>query len=187
MMTRYLRMAILLLMIAACAAPAQADWLGDFLQSIARDTKRRNCWPKPFTRTDRQAVGSPFAIMVSNGWRDQNLLGDHYFSTEDGAELTEAGTLRVRWICARAPRQHRTIYVHRLIDPAVTAQRVANIQAITAEYAFMGSVPPVIETMHVAPGWPAERINAIVDSQRSGKATPYMPFLQKESDGGASP
>ena len=119
MITRSIRVAILAIAGLACVAPAHAGWIAcilegtkEFCSSVARDTKRRNCWPKPWVCPDRQAVQAPFAVMVANGWRLQNMLGDHHFAAVTG-ELTEAAHLKIRWILTEAPQQQRTIYVHR--------------------------------------------------------------------------
>ena len=113
MITRSIRIAVLVAAGLACVAPARADWIfcivdgtKKFCHSVARDTKRRNCWPEPFTRPDRYAVRAPFALMVSNGWRRQNLLGEHHF-VDQGGKLTEAGRLKIRWILTEAPQHHR--------------------------------------------------------------------------------
>lgn len=79
------------------AETVRADWLADFFVSIPRDFKRRNCWPEPFDAADRYAVRSPFVTMVDNGWRRQNLLGDHHFDPKTN-ELNESGRLKVQWI-----------------------------------------------------------------------------------------
>ena len=72
------------------------------------------------------------ALMVSNGWRKQNMLADHHFADESGV-LTEAGRMKVRWILTEAPRHHRTIYVHRDEDAEVTAARIDYVQQLAAE------------------------------------------------------
>ena len=85
-----LKLIVLALIGLVAVTPAEANWLTEFAHCIARDTKRRNCWPKPFVCPDRTDVRGPLALMVSNGWRRQNMLGDHHFVDEQTA-LTEAG------------------------------------------------------------------------------------------------
>ena len=92
--------------------PAPAGEMGDFLSSIARDTKQRNCWPEPFVHSDQAAYRETVAVQVSAGWERQNLLSEFHFLA-GGKELTEAGRMRVQWILNEVPEVHRQIYVHR--------------------------------------------------------------------------
>ena len=39
-----------------CASQVSADYVPGFFNSIARDVKRRQCWPDPFAAPDRAAV-----------------------------------------------------------------------------------------------------------------------------------
>ena len=148
------RLATILLVIIACAMPVQADCLEDFCVHVAKQIKRRNCWPKPFVCPDRHTVRVPFAIMVNNGWRSQNMLADHHFEPNQ-AELTESGRLKVQWIVNEAPSQHRTIYVHRTKTPELTAARVNATQDMAAQLSLHGQPTMVLETNAPAPGWPA--------------------------------
>jgi hypothetical protein len=150
----------------ACAVPARASWIDcmiqggkDFCHGVARDIKRRNCWPQPFVCPDRQAIRSPLNIMVSNGWRRQNMLGDHHFE-EDG-KLTDAGRIKIRWILTEAPQHHRTIYVRRATTAEVTAARIDSVQQLAALIVPEGELPAVLETSIPAQGWPAARVDAI--------------------------
>src|SRR5262245_26550816 len=79
-------------------------------------------WPWPYVCPDRIAVQEPFAIMVNNGWRRQNLLGAHHFIPETN-QLNAAGQLRVQWIMTQAPPDRRGIYVERALDTRVNASR----------------------------------------------------------------
>ena len=93
------------------AAQLSADEIiGDAVNSVARDTKRRNCWPEPWLGPDRAVTRAPFCIMVANGWRRQNMLGEFHFEPGSG-QLTEAGRLKVQWILTACPEQHRLVYV----------------------------------------------------------------------------
>ena len=115
MMARFVCVVSFSLVSLACTVPARANWIGEFFYCMARDTKRRNCWPKPFVCPDRQAVRAPFVVMVNNGWRFQNMLGDHHFASDTG-ELNEAGRIKVRWILTQAPQQHRSVYVYKALS-----------------------------------------------------------------------
>lgn len=141
--------------------PVKADWLAEFCYSVARDTKRRNCWPKPFVCADRYAARAPFAVMINNGWRLENTLGEYHFSQATN-ELTEAGRLKVEWIVFQGPEQHRAIYVDRGDSPDTTAKRVDSVQQLVARLSPQGPMPAVVETGIPAPGWPAAHAENVV-------------------------
>ncbi|HUT10041.1 MAG TPA: hypothetical protein VMY42_06060 [Thermoguttaceae bacterium] len=174
MKARFVSIVLFSLISLSYAVPAEADWVVKFLHSVARDTKRRNCWPEPFVSADRYDAHVPFAIMADNGWRRQNMLGDYHFFDEK-AELTEAGRLKVRSILTEAPQQHRTIYVHKALDADITAARVLNIQAYAVNIAPDGGVPPVLTTDISARGWPASRVDVIGRKFESSIPEPRLP------------
>ena len=72
---------------------ADAVWFEDTYHNIKRGYHRNEAWPFPFFCPDRASVREPFRIMVDNGWRRQNLLGEHHFNAETN-RLTTAGELR---------------------------------------------------------------------------------------------
>ena len=160
-------------------APAEAQgwkdsYVGRFMSSVARDTKRRCCWPKPFVCPDRYAARAPFALMVSKGWERQNMLGDHHFEAGSG-QLTEAGRLKVRWIITEAPRQHREIYVHKAQNSHETAVRIDNVRRLTTELLPSGQLAAVLETEIPDRGWPAERVDMIGRKFRDSLPDPVLP------------
>lgn len=170
------------LVLVLCARVAVADWLTAIPSAIARDFKRRACWPQPFTCPDRQAVREPFAIMVSNGWTRQNTVGDYHF--EPGAsELTEAGKLKVRWIALEAPSQHRAVFVQRSTDPELTRQRMAAVERFVASLTADGSpAPPVLLGDGPPAGWPADRVDTIGRKFQSSTPDPRLPTPQGETN-----
>jgi hypothetical protein len=181
MLPRLIRFSVLACTMLACVGPARAGLISGivegtkaFCRSVARDTKRRNCWPEPFTRPDRYAVRSPFGVMVENGWRRQNLLGEHHFVAQ-GTELTEAGRMKVRWILTEAPAQHRTIYVQRAIKSDVTAARIDTVQQLAAELLPEGALPLVLETSIPVRGWPASRADMIGRKFDASTPDPRLP------------
>jgi hypothetical protein len=187
MMARLVRIAVLTVAVLAGVVPARAEWLGclvdgvkEFGRSVVRDTKRRNCWPEPFVTPDRYAVRAPLALMVSNGWRRQNLLGEHHF-VDQGGELTEAGRMKVRWILTEAPSQHRTIYVHSSGSAELTAARIDNVQQLAAQLVPAGELPAVLETGIPVQGWPAARADMV--GRKFDASTPE-PRLPEASSGG---
>ena len=157
-----------------------ADCEGDFLTCIARDIKRRNCWPNPFVCPDRQATRIPFAIMVNNGWRRQNMLGNFYFEPKTG-QLNEAGKLKIRWILYEAPEQHRVIYVH--IGPTTeeTAARMASVRSLVVAMVPQSEIPPIMQTKITDDGSPADRIELIDRKYQSSIPTPRLPPPDNQS------
>jgi hypothetical protein len=183
-MTRRTLCTALLLATVAAPIPALAgDFLGEVGQSVARDFKRRNCWPQPFLCPDRQSVREPFAVMVSNGWQRQNLLGDYYFEPGTG-KLSESGRLRVMWVLNEAPEQHRVIAVHRGTSPEETAARMMAVQQLVAQNLLPGQMPPsVSETSMSDAGWPADQADIV--GRRFIAAIPD-PKLPASTTGGAA-
>lgn len=183
MIARSVFMLVFSVVTLACAVPVQADWLCEFFHTVARDTKRRNCWPKPFVCPDRFSARAPFAVMINNGWRFQNMLGDHHFVPESG-ELTEAGRLKVHWILTQAPQQHRTIYVYRGTTPELTASRIAGVHEFGVQLVPDG-VAPVVLTSDVPPrGWAASQVDFVGRRFEASAPDPRLP--QSEGTGGGS-
>jgi alkanesulfonate monooxygenase SsuD/methylene tetrahydromethanopterin reductase-like flavin-dependent oxidoreductase (luciferase family) len=141
---------------------------------VARDWQRNNCWPEAFLPADRLATRAPFVVMVHNGWRRQNLVADHHFAEGTGT-LKESGELKIRWIMTQAPRQHRTIYVHRAATPEQTAKRMEAVQAFAAKFARNGDVPVVEETDIDMAGLPAVQVDTIDRKWLESAPAPRMP------------
>jgi hypothetical protein len=182
-MLAYFARVFIFVVVTLTALPLSADWLCDFCNSVARDTKRRNCWPAPFICPDRQAVRAPFAIMVNNGWRRQNMLGDFYFEPTTG-QLTEAGKLKIRWIVIEAPEQHREIYVHIGQTIEETQARMAAATAEAASLAPQGQVPPVMQTSISDGGTPADRVDLIERKYQTSMPNPRLPAPANQSGSG---
>jgi hypothetical protein len=142
----------------ASAAPAQAQCLERAVESIAKDTCEVNQWPYPYVCPDRAAVRAPFEIMVQNGWRRQNLMGDQFFQEKTGA-LNDAGQQVVRSIALDSVPQHRQIYVSKAASPEETAARIAAVQKHVEKFSPAGSVPVLATTMRPT-GYPASWPNA---------------------------
>ena len=180
------RLAIRLLIVAAVlefVAPLFAGELGEFLSCVARDTKRRNCWPEPFVYPDRQLARQALAVQVNAGWERQNLLSEFHF-TPDGRQLTEAGRMRAQWIMNEASEPHRIIYVHRANSPQETARRMQIVQRFVAQSPYGANVP-VLESTRSDDGWPADRINAL-SIKAAGSALPPTLLGGSGSGGGGS-
>lgn len=174
MIGRFLRCAMLVLLCSAFAAPACADWFTEGCREFFKDIKRRNCWPEPFNCPEREAVRSPFVIMVANGWQQQNLLGDHYFELGSG-QLTEAGQNKIRWIVNEAPVQHRTVYVQATMNNQETSARLDAVNQFLGRLAPEAGMPAVVQTNQAEHGWPAERVDLISRKFQSAMPVPKLP------------
>lgn len=180
MRARWLSIAGFSLVALGCSTQVSAEILCAAASSIARDIKRRQCWPEPFIHADRAATRSPFALQVANGWRRQNMLGDFHFEPSTG-QLTEAGRLRVRWILTVCPSQHRLIYVHAAENAEETAARMAAVHQAMAQITPNSTVP-VMSTVLPDDGWPADQVDII---ERKFRATMPAPRLPSGDTGGA--
>ena len=90
-------------LIALCSATdVSASWFFGIFESIGSDIMQRNRWPEPYTVCDQAAAVAPYCVMVTNGWRRQNMLGEYHFLPGTSL-LTEAGRMKVRWILTPAP------------------------------------------------------------------------------------
>jgi hypothetical protein len=171
----------LVLLVLSCASQASAAFCFDFFNSIARDVKRRQCWPEPFGGADRAAARMPFVTMVSNGWRRQNMLGDAHFDPSTG-QLTEAGRIKLRWILINAPQQHRVVYVRVGMTDEETSNRFASVQQLVCQVA-PANPPPMLPTSLADDGRPAAEVGAI--TRKYLESTP-IPRLAVPSSGGGS-
>ncbi len=159
--------------------PVSADELGDFVCSVARDFKRRNCWPEPFIYSERDMYRQTMSIQVSAGWERQNLLSEFHFMP-GGNELTEAGRIQAQWIINEVPDAHRQIYVHRGATPQETAIRMQTVQRFVAQSPYGVNVP-VLESTRTDDGWPAERIDLL--SRKAAAAMPDPKLMGSANSG----
>jgi hypothetical protein len=161
------------------ASQVAGDICSSVCNSVARDIKRRQCWPEPFTGPDRVAARAPFAMMVANGWRRQNMLGEFHFEPRTG-QLTEAGRLKVQWILTVAPQQHRLVYVHTADSKEETAARLAAVQQLAVKIS-PESLPPVLPTSISDEGWSAAQVDAIERKYMSATPSPRLPMPNPSS------
>ena len=178
--TRLIIFVVIVLNTFTCSA----DWLCDFFNGVAKDTKRRNCWPAPFNCPDRESIRAPFAIMVNNGWRRQNMLSDFHFEPSTG-QLTEAGQMKIRWIMFEAPEQHRSIYVHIGKTTEETDARMASVNVLAASLVPQGEMPQIMQTTISDDGTPADRVDMIGRKYQSSTPIPRLPSSAGQGSGGS--
>ena len=159
---------------AECLSHRVVKKVSRHVHEYGRDVHRNICWPEPFLAPDRAAVYDPFAAMVHNGWRRQNLMGNHHFSPETG-ELTKAGELKVKWILTQVPPRYRTIYVQRGPDSVATEARIDAVNALAADVLPPNVVANVTDTHIVAEGRPADVVDYNNVRFREAAPAPALP------------
>jgi hypothetical protein len=111
-------------------------------------------------------------MMVANGWRRQNMLGEFHFEPGTG-KLTEAGRLKVRWILTTGPEQHRLIYVHTADTTEETSARLAAVQQLASQIA-PNNLPPIMPSSIADDGWSASEVDAIGRKYLGSTPTPRL-------------
>lgn len=163
------------------ATPAQAQFVKKIVHSIVQDTKRNNCWPNPFIMPDRQAVRTPIAMMVEQGWKCQNLLGNFYFDPDSG-DISEAGEFKIRWIATQVASPHRVIFVSPARTPAETVARIKAVEAVATKFSG-DALPPRVTTSDIEPGgWPASQVDSIGRRFTDGMPDPVLPDYERSDN-----
>jgi len=154
-------LAINVFLLLAATSTAMAGPLGAAFRHINRGYHRNQCWPQPFAYQDYQAAKAPFALMVNNGWRLQNVIGTHHY-IPGSATLNEAGQRQIHWIITQAPQNRRTIFVEQGETRQQTEARLAAVRKIAEHLAVNGEGFDVQETHLPAQGTSgayADRVN----------------------------
>jgi hypothetical protein len=173
-MRRMTAQVIAVVTIAASATTAHAVFVDSMDHYMESGYHRNVLWPWPYVCPDRIAVREPFNMMVSNGWRRQNLLGSHHFDSNTN-RLSEAGQLQVRWIMTQAPPGRRQIFIERALDPSVTAARLDAVREYASHVVIDGQVPQVYETNLMAEGRPAPVVDATNIKFMENMRVPALP------------
>ncbi|HMP08575.1 MAG TPA: hypothetical protein PJ982_19690 [Lacipirellulaceae bacterium] len=134
-------------------------------------------WPSQYVQPSRRAICQSVDLMIANGWRRHNLLGQYDFDP-DGDGLSESGRLRVQWILTQAPPHRRTIFVERMMDPATTAARVEAVHSVAASMGGMVGPVDVQETYLREESRPAANVDAMFTAFQEGQMNNYPPSLQ---------
>jgi hypothetical protein len=157
-MRRTILATIATLVIATWASTVSAVFIDTTAHYIKTGYRRNVAWPWPYICPDRAATRDPFEVMIRNGWRRQNLLGNYLFDPATN-QLTTAGQLQVRWIMTQAPPTFRQVFIERSIDPSVTAARIAATRDYAQRISLDGQLPQVFETDLMAEGRPANVVD----------------------------
>lgn len=173
-MRRTLIAAAALVVVAGAVESARAVCLDETAHYVKHGYHVNTMWPWPYVCPDRIAVREPFCAMVNNGWRRQNLLGQHHFNP-DTNQLTTAGELRVQWIMTQAPVDRRNIFVERSLDADITTQRLANVREYAVKVAPEGRTAQVGETYLMSEGRPAAVVDATNVKFLQSMPAPVLP------------
>jgi hypothetical protein len=131
-------------------------------------------WPRQYMAPARRGICQSFDLMVSNGWRRNNLLGKYDFAP-NGEGLSEAGRLRVEWILTNAPPQRRTIFVQRGGDAQQTAERVEAVQLLASSVNPGAAQVDIQETYMLDEGRPAATVDAVFTGFSANQPVPMLP------------
>ncbi len=171
-----------LLSLASTAPTAEAGWgLFSPWHSFKREYCENKNWPRQYVYADRATTQAPFDMMVANGWRRQNLMGEHHFDPNTGV-ITQSGKLQIRWILTQAPPQHRSIFVQRGENPAETAARVQLVKQLAQTFVAPGEVVNVQETHLMAEGRPAEAVDSTHIRFHESQPAPVLPAAQSDEE-----
>lgn len=138
-------------------------------------------WPSQYIPSARCAVNAPFAGMVNNGWRRQNLMGQYHFNPET-QELTEAGRLKASWTLTQAPMQRRNLFVQQATTEEKTAERVQSLQEFAANLSTTGEPGQISETDIREYEHPATRVDATFVGFREAQPAPVLPAASGGSE-----
>ena len=173
-MRRIILAVLALTFVIGSAFEASAVWIDSTVHYVRSGYRRNELWPWPYICPDRAAVREPFALMVENGWRRQNLLGPHHFDAATG-KLTTAGELKVHWIMTQAPPERRGIFVERSLEASVTASRIEAARDYATRVAADGRTPQVGDTHLVSEGRPAAAVDATYTRFNESMQPPVLP------------
>jgi len=154
---------------------AHAVWVDQTAHYIKHGYHQNVAWPFPYICPDRVAVREPFALMINNGWRRQNLLGPHHFKSP--TELTTAGELRIHWIMTQAPVERRTVFIERDLNPQITEQRLATVRDYATRVVLDGQTPQVADTHLVSEGRPAAVVDHTNTRFQESMPPPVLPAV----------
>jgi hypothetical protein len=167
--------------VGSMSSLAQAGW-SEFWHRTNLDFHRNNCWPQPFQAQDRELTRSPLIAMTAAGWRQNNTLSDHFFTSEDQS-MNQAGEIKVRWIVTQAPPHRRTVYVLRGPSPEATAARVAAVQRAVEKFVPDEPRPAVFVTDIIPPGASGDYFDQVDRQFKQSIPAPRLPAMSDSSGG----
>jgi len=142
-------------------------------------------WPRQYMAPARRGICQTFALMTTNGWQRNNLLGKYDFDPK-GEGLSEAGRLHVEWILTQAPPNRRTIFVQRGVNAEDTARRVDAVQTLASNMYPSAGPADVQETIMQEYGRPAAMVDAVFTGFSANQPPPILPASGASSSGDGS-
>lgn len=173
---RRLAFIVALYLTVASANVADAGW-NEFWTRFHLDWQRMHSWPEPFDHADRELVRVPLIQMTDNGWRIQNTLGSHLFSSDENT-LNQAGVLKLRWIVTQAPPHRRSVFVLRGLTPEATLTRVEQVQEQVARIIPDGSRPEVLLTDTIPTGGSGDYFDTVDQQRKQSIPAPRLAPMQ---------
>jgi hypothetical protein len=140
-------------------------------------------WPSIYIPPARRGICDTYAVMINNGWRRQNLLGDYHFDPETN-ELTKAGEMKVQWILTQAPPNRRSVFVQRAENEMLTASRVAYVNQYAANLSPAVGGIDVNDTHIVAEGRSASAVDNMFVGFQANMLPPVLPAATSSSSSG---
>jgi hypothetical protein len=142
-------------------------------------------WPNQYIGPSRRGICQATQLMIENGWRRHNLLGNFHFDRETGA-LSEAGKLKVEWILTQSAPNRRTIFIERSIDTEKNAERQEAVQQFAAD--LSSGVVDVRETYVRDHGHRAASVDAVFTGFGAAQRVPALPpSASAGGSGGGAP
>jgi len=151
------------------------------LDQMERDRQRVSCWPHPWVFPDRAAAQAPFIAQVAKGWKQQTTVSDYHFE-DNGATLTKAGQMKVKWIINNVPDPFRTVYVQQADGQQETTRRLDDVQQYLANRVTGDPLPAVLPTRHGEPGHSAEYAYDVYSKFRNTIPNPRIVSQQTADD-----
>jgi hypothetical protein len=143
---------------------------------------QNSIWPQQYIGPSRRGICQSTQLMIDNGWRRHNLLGNYHFDPNTG-ELSEAGRLKVEWILTQSTPNRRTIFIERSIDTEKNAERQESVQQFASDLSS-GAVD-VRETYIRDHGHRAASVDAVFTGFGAGQRPPVLP--PSAGGGGGAP
>ncbi|MEM9353882.1 MAG: hypothetical protein AAGA92_12780 [Planctomycetota bacterium] len=131
-------------------------------------------WPYQFVPSSKNSVIQFNAVQANAGWRRQNILGAYHFDPADNS-LTQAGSLKLKWILTQAPEHRRTVLVERGRNLDQTNDRLASVRDIAGGIQVDGGPMQLRDTHLLVDGHPATYVDATFVGLQNNRPPPVLP------------
>ena len=159
---------------SCCNSQTRGGTVGAQCDQMVDQYRHNNLWPQYYLDMDRQRARSPFDQMVRNGWRRQNLVGEHHFN-DDSTQLTESGKLRIKWILTQAPEQYRQIFVEQSLKTTRNVRRMQLVKDFANQIEGDASATMISSTHIISEGRPAPVVDYVNTAFQENMPVPQLP------------